>query len=166
MLPTARQPRKLRLFLGFDNAGGLLGCVTSTMRRAVLTACCSGCLRISATVNLRPANVCNGRIVAYTMPGERRKDRDIMLLRCLLEKSRDHRYSTRNEGKWLFSELMLGFQLGTGADERADQKGRVLSGMAEQIRPGLLRPGGVSSSPGGTGIAADGHCLPCGERAA
>ena len=113
--------------------GQFLDSVSSTRKRAILTACYAAGLRISEVVSLRSAHIDSRRMVVRVEQGMGRKNRYAMLSPQLLEILRDYWRRTQPAGEWLFPGLIPSRHASRHNVEHARGKALALSGLAKPI---------------------------------
>ena len=63
VIPAPKKPQKLPIVLSPEEVLHFLGCVGSTMHRAILTTCYAAGLRISEAIRLKPTHIDSQRMV-------------------------------------------------------------------------------------------------------
>jgi site-specific recombinase XerD len=140
VIPAPKKPQKLPVVLSPEEVLQFLGCVGSTMHRAILSTCYAAGLRISEAIRLKPTDIDSQRMVIRVDQGKGQKDRYVMLSPKLLEILRSW-WRVSKPRHWLFPSDIPGRHISKDAVEQACQKARRLSGIRKPITPHSLRHG-------------------------
>ncbi len=138
MIPAPKKPQKLPVVLSPEEILKFLGCVGSTMHRAILTTCYAAGLRVSEAIHLRPTDIDSQRMVIRVDQGKGQKDRYVMFSPKLLETLRNYWRAVR-PNDWLFEGDVPGRPINRSSVELACQKARSLSHIAKLITPHSMR---------------------------
>lgn len=140
VIPAPKKPQKLPVVLSPEEVVEFLGCVGSTLHRAILTTCYAAGLRISEAIRLKPTDIDSKRMVIRVEQGKGQKDRYVMLSPRLLETLRSYWRAVRPKN-WLFDGDVPGQPINRSSVELACQKARRLSHIRKPITPHSLRHG-------------------------
>jgi site-specific recombinase XerD len=140
VIPAPKKPQKLPVVLSPEEVVEFLGCVGSTLHRAILTTCYAAGLRISEAIRLKPTDIDSKRMVIRVEQGKGQKDRYVMLSPRLLETLRSYWRAVRPKS-WLFDGDVPGQPINRSSVELACQKARRLSHIRKPITPHSLRHG-------------------------
>jgi site-specific recombinase XerD len=138
VIPAPKMPQKLPVVLSPEEVLKFLGCIDSTMHRAILTTCYAAGLRIPEAVCLKTTDIDSQRMVIHVDQGKGQKDRYVMLSPKLLEILRGW-WRVSRPLRWLFPGDVPGKHISTFAVGWACQKARKISGIRKEITPHSLR---------------------------
>ena len=100
-LPYPRKCLKLPVVLTREEVAQLLGAVSNSKHRAILSATYAAGLRVSEVAHLKPEDIDSRRMLIYVRQGKGRKDRIVMLAQSLLSELREYWLEYRPT-LWLF----------------------------------------------------------------
>lgn len=140
VIPAPKKPEKLPVVLSPEEVLHFLGCVGSTLHRAILTTCYAAGLRISEAIHLKATDIDSQRMVIRVEQGKGQKDRYVMLSPRLLETLRSYWRAVR-PNDWLFEGDVPGQPINRSSVELVCQKARQRSGIRKPITPHSLRHG-------------------------
>lgn len=138
VIPAPKKPQKLPVVLSPEEVLQFLGCVGSTMHRAILTSCYAAGLRISEAVYLKPTDIDSQRMVIRVDQGKGQKDHYVMLSRKLLEILRTW-WRVDKPQQWLFPGDIPDRHISKDAVEQACQKAHRLCGIRKPVTPHSMR---------------------------